>query len=96
MTLKQTREKVEYTSYGQKYEPDLESRKARAFAYALACAAINDIGAGADENLYKIKEVIGELMRICEHETGFSIDQYDIKLVGSEYSGWKKNPYRRR
>lgn len=92
--LKKTDESISYSFFGKEHIPDEQTKKRRAWAYLLALTAINDVGAGADDNLGTIRAVIGMLTRICEHETGYKIiNNYATNEVGSNYSGWKKNPY---
>lgn len=84
---------IVYNLFSIPYYPDETRRKERAFSYTLALTALNDVGAGADENLTSIRTIIAEIKRICIEETGYEIDNNN-KLVGSDYQGWKKNPYK--
>lgn len=86
--------KIEYIELGKKHKPTEKEKKARAFSYTLALASINDVGCGADENLQDIRSIIHALKHICFKETGYQIESSNWELVGSDYSGWKKNPYK--
>jgi hypothetical protein len=91
--MKQINKDIQYVAFG-KLEFETEERcKRRAFAYSHVLCALNDVGSGADENLSKIREIISSIRAICLNETGYLIETYDTELNGSEWSGWKKNPY---
>ena len=84
---------VEYNSFNELYTPDENTKLKRAFAYGHAITSLNDVGSGSDECLSRMKFIIREIQEICLEETGYHIDTYDTKMFGSEYSGWKINPY---
>lgn len=92
--MKQIIKKIEYTELGKKHKPTEREKKARAFAYSLSLASLNDVGIGADSNLSDIRLIIGKIQHICLNETGYNIESSNWELVGSDYSGWKKNPYK--
>lgn len=91
--MKQINKNIQYVAFG-KLEFESEERcKRRAFAYSHVLCALNDVGSGSDENLKEIRYIIASIKNICLEETGYEIETYDTELNGSEYSGWKINPY---
>lgn len=91
--MKQTVEEISYKSFGANYTPTEQEKKSRAFKYALALTAFEEVGAGADDNLQIAREVVYNLKRLCLSETGYVIENAENALVGSFYKGWKQNPY---
>jgi len=91
MVLEQ--EDIQYMSFGALYFPDTERKKERAWAYMFAVNAFNNIGAGADENLSDVRAIIRMMKTICLLETGYIIPDSNEKQCGSEWGGWKQNPF---
>jgi hypothetical protein len=91
--MKQEKKEVSYISFGEKYTPTEDRKKHRAFAYTLAATALNDVGAGSDDNILQIRSIMAAIKTLCYDETGYIIDDYNTKLVGCNHTGWKKNPY---
>jgi hypothetical protein len=57
-----------------------EEAKQRAIKYALAYVCFEEIGAGADENLQKVREIAFNLQNLCFKETGFLLSSYNDAL----------------
>lgn len=93
--LKQVKKDIKYFLFGKEYIPTEEKKKARAWSYMQTIAMLNDVGAGADENLSGIRQIIYQIQQICLEETGYEIlNTAPWEEVGSSYTGWKQNPYK--
>jgi hypothetical protein len=60
-----------------------EQAKERALRYALSLVAFQEVGAGKDENLQTVRNVVENIRQLCKDETGIEISGYPFDFIQS-------------
>lgn len=53
----------------------------RAIGYALSLISFQEVGMGPDENLQIVREIVFDIRKLCEKETGIILEGYPTQFL---------------
>ena len=56
-------------------------RKKRAIGYALSLVCFQEVGMGNDEELGNVREIVAEIIALCNRETGIELESYPVEFL---------------
>ena len=70
-------------------------KQKRAIGYALSLVCIQEVGIGPDKNLGMVRQIISEIISLCEDETGIELEGYPTQFLkdNKELLMGEKIPY---
>lgn len=63
------------------YKPNEQENKKRAIGYALCIVSFQEVGAGPDENLGEVREIVARIRTLCKSETGILLEGYPVDFL---------------